>query len=187
VTVLVAAPDRTASRVVDALSNRDVRTESTIADARASLAAGPTLVLVSDRLDGESTDLLAAVRSGEHCDPDTPVLELVAPDAADDEAERSVEGGTDSDPSETGSALAFDDRVSPADLDALRATVRLAVAVSEYREATRTLYDLSRDRSDGDSIDSAAIDDARRVADDRLTTVQRAAGGRTPFHQLLSE
>lgn len=176
VTVLVAAPERTASRVVDALSNR-VRTESTIADARAFLAADPTLVLVSDRLDGESTDLLAAVRSGEHCDPDTPVLELAATD----------DDGTDPDLPETEPTLALDDRVSLADLDALRAAVRLAVAVSEYREATRTLYDLSRDRSDGDSIDPAAIDDARRVADDRLTTVQRAAGGRTPFHRLLSE
>lgn len=178
-----------------------------MADARDSLADDPTLVVAARRFDGERTDVLAAVRSGEHCDPSTPVLELVESDDSDAraDAEASADVDTDVDTEESATAAtddtddetsasagddfrsAFDDRISLADPDAFRTAVRLAIAVREYREATATLYDLSRRRSDGDLPDTESLDDARRVANDRLTAVQRAAAGRTPFRRLLSE
>lgn len=208
-TVIVAAPKGPAERVADALTDRTVRSAESIAAARDLLdEIEPTVVLTTARLpDGDGTDLRDAVRSGDR-DPPTPVLELVdAEDATDGRTADDVENadGTD-DTSDTdgtgdanaatdlgpgagieGSTDAFDDRVSLDDPEALRSAVRLAIAIQKYQEATTGLYDLSRRRSDGETVDPAAIDDARRDANDRLTAVQRAAGGRTPFHRLFPE
>ena len=192
VTVLVAAPDDTASRVADILSDREVRGTSRVADARNALDDDPAAVLVASELpDGPGTDLLAAVRSGERCRSNTPVLALRDVDDADlassDDLDETDDTEGSDDLPEADDAAGFDDRVSVADRDALGASVHLAVAVGEYRAATAELYDLSRRRSDGKSIDPADLDDARDAANDRLTDVQRAANGRTPFHRLLSQ
>lgn len=199
-TVIVVASEEPAQRVADVLSDREVRTAATIADARDLLdETEPTLVIVDPSLPhGDGTDILAAVESDDA--PATPVLELVdtdANDATDTDESDAVDGADETDVTEDGTVAAnadsdtdepgFDDRVSLADPDALRTAVRLAVAVSEYREATNAFYDLCRLRSTDESIDPAELDDARQTAGDRLTAVQRITGGETPFDRLLTE
>lgn len=81
-TVIGAADRPTAARVADALSDRTVRTTETIATARELFDEDPAAVLVAAGLpDGDGTDLLAAIRTGDRCDPATPVIRLLDSDA----------------------------------------------------------------------------------------------------------
>jgi CheY-like chemotaxis protein len=216
-TAIVAAPEGEADRVVDALSDREVDTATTLADARTLLdEAEPTVVLVASKLpDGDGADLLETVQTGEHAEFEIPVLELLEPlEPLEPDAEKGTDDGTDgnavggdsagdgstgttgtSGEAAEGEAIgtapdgtsAFDDRVPSGEPDAIASAVDLAVAVSEYREATAALYDCSSRRSTEESTDPGAIDEARETAGERLLTVQRLAGGRTPVGRLLRE
>lgn len=202
--ILIAAAEPTATRVADVFSDRETRTAETIASASDLLDDDPTAVLVATALpDGDGTDLLSAVRSGDRCDPATPVIRLVDPAVADsaDTGTPAEADGHDAEPSsavpvdsdtvagsesdDTGTT--FDEHVAIDDANALRETVGILDAVRKHEAALEEFYRLCRHRSADESVDDRTFDDARRTARERLLAVQRASGGRTPFDRLLAK
>lgn len=184
----------TADADLQGVGDRSVERAATLAAAREGLANCDAAVAV-DLADGTPADLLAAVRGGKHCGPETPVV-LVG---------EAGEG-----------AAGFDEVVPEGDSDALAAALAAVERGLDYRAAVDDLYERCRRRaeepagaaagtassaggtaagSDGGGADGDAGDRGGRDAERELAAAAararreyervRLASDRTPYAHLL--